>query len=208
MTKITVLISVFVMISTVSAQIPSNCIEIESILVDACGSPEGENEMVRFQVGPAPVNLAMMIVDWPNNPYLGLCQDATTASIVAGWNSTITQCGLLIEPTGGIIPAGEHVILVSSTNVIPGANSFAGLSDTIYVIFQCAGNTNGHFANFGIGLRTLRIDIGACNDVVTYDRALLEDMTGVHVAADGATVIFDWTGNATYSNFGCNAPYV
>ncbi len=193
-------------ITSANAQVPTNCIEIESILVDACGNPEGENEMVRFQVGNAPINLATMTVSWPNNSWLGLCQDATTAGIVAGWNSTITECGLLLEPTAGMIPAGERVILVSSTNVIPGANSFAGLSDTIYVIFQCAGNTNGHFANFGIGLRTLTINIGLCSDVVTYDRALLEDQLGVPVAADGSTVEFDWAGTPNYVNTGCIAP--
>lgn len=192
----------------VNAQIPTNCIEIESILVDACGSPEGENEMVRFQVGPNPINLATMTVSWPNNSWLGLCQNATTASIVATWNSTITECGFLREPTGGIIPAGERVIMVTSTNVIPTANSFAGLSDSLYVIFQCAGNTNGHFANWGTGLRTLTINIGACNDVVTYNRALLEDQLGNNVAADGATVIFDWAGSPDYINEGCIAPVI
>src|SRR5687767_14997362 len=105
--KIPTLLIIFSMVMLIRAQIPSNCIEIESILVDACGSPEGENEMVRFQVGPAPINLASMTVLWPNNSWLGLCQNATTASVVATWNSTITQCGLLIEPIGGIIPAGE-----------------------------------------------------------------------------------------------------
>lgn len=194
--------------STLSAQTPTNCIEIESILVDACGLPEGENEMVRFQVGNTPLNLASMTVNWPNNSWLGRCQDATTSNVVAIWNSTITECGLLVEPTGGIIPAGERVILVSSTNVIPGANSFAGLSDTIYVIFQCAGNTSGHFANFGSGLRTLQIDVGACNDIVTYDRALLEDQLGVLTAADGATVNFDWPGTPDYVNDGCIAPVI
>lgn len=190
----------------IQAQIPTNCIEIESILVDACGSPEGENEMVRFQVGSTPINLGTLSVNWPNNSWQGLCQNATTASVVSTWNSTVTSCGLLLEPTGGIIPAGERVILVSSINVIPGANSFAGLSDTIYVIFQCAGNTAGHFANYGVGLRTLSIFIGACVDSVIYDRALLEDSFGVNVAADGATVTYTWPGTPDYINIGCNAP--
>ncbi len=206
MKKILFFLAGIALTSGLSAQIPTNCIEIESILVDACGAPEGENEMVRFQVGPAALNVAAMSVSWPNNTYLGCCQNATTASVVATWNSTITECGLLVEPTGGILPAGERVILVSSTNVIPGANSFAGLSDTIYVIFQCAGNTSGHFANYGVGLRTLSITFGACTDVVTYDRAQLVDMFGVPGAADGGTVNFNWPGTPSYLNTGCNAP--
>jgi len=36
------------------SQVPTTCFEIESILADACGSPEGENEMVRFKVGSSP----------------------------------------------------------------------------------------------------------------------------------------------------------
>src|SRR4051812_6197547 len=114
----------FMSLGLIQAQIPTTCLEVESILVDACGSPEGENEMVRFQVGNTPLNLAAMTVTWPNGSWQGLCQNATTASVVSTWNSTITQCGLLLEPTGGIIPAGERVIMVTSTNVIPGANSF------------------------------------------------------------------------------------
>jgi len=196
----------FLSLGFIRAQIPTTCLEVESILVDACGSPEGENEMVRFQVGNIPLNLAAMTVSWPNGSWLGLCQNATTANVVNTWNSTITECGLLLEPIGGIIPAGERVIMVTSTNVIPGANSFAGLSDTIYVIFQCSGNTAGHFANYGTGLRTLTITVGACNEIVTYDRALLEDPFGVNTAADGATVTFDWPGNPDYINIGCTAP--
>jgi gliding motility-associated-like protein len=206
MKKIYFILLFMVCLSRVQAQIPTTCLEVESILVDACGSPEGENEMVRFQVGINPLVLSSMNVSWPNNSWLGLCQNATTASVVSTWNSTVTSCGLLMEPTGGIIPAGKRVILVSSTNVIPGANSFAGLSDTVYVIFQCAGNTSGHFANFGTGLRTLTITVGGCNEIVTYDRALLEDQLGVHIAADGATVAFDWPGTPDYINSGCIAP--
>lgn len=196
----------FMSLGFAKAQIPTTCLEVESILVDACGSPEGENEMVRFQVGNTPLNLASMSVSWPNGSWLGLCQNATTANVVNTWNSTITECGLLLEPSGGIIPAGKRVIMVTSTNVIPGANSFAGLSDTVYVIFQCAGNTAGHFANYGTGLRTLTITVGACNETVTYDRSLLEDPFGAHIAADGATVTFDWPGTPDYINIGCTAP--
>lgn len=195
-------------VTSLYAQIPTTCLEIESILVDACGNPEGSNEMVRFQVGNNPLVLSSMTVSWPNNGWLGLCQNATTANVVSTWNSTITQCGRLLEPTGGIIPAGKRVILVTSTAVIPAANSFAGLSDTIYVIFQCAGNTSGHFANqsFPSGLRTLSITVGACVETVTYDRSLLVNQANQNLPADGATVVFNWAGTPSYINIGCNAP--
>ncbi|PKP49042.1 MAG: hypothetical protein CVT95_03815, partial [Bacteroidetes bacterium HGW-Bacteroidetes-12] len=69
----------------------SQCFEIESILVDACGSVEGENEMVRFSVGNTALNTANLNVSWANtvNPWLGICQNATTANAVTALNTTI-----------------------------------------------------------------------------------------------------------------------
>ncbi|HRF79580.1 MAG TPA: hypothetical protein PL070_05790, partial [Flavobacteriales bacterium] len=59
-------------VGRMQAQIPTKCLEIESILVDACnpsalcpGSTEGQNEMVRFRVGPAPLAISDLEADWP-----------------------------------------------------------------------------------------------------------------------------------------------
>lgn len=197
----------------------SQCFEIESILVDACGSPEGENEMVRFSVGNTALNTANMNVVWPNttNPWLNICQNATTANAVSALNATILGCGWLKEPTGGVLPANSNVLLITSTAIDVNANSFANLSDTLYVIFQCAGNTSGHFANWSTtpGLRTLTISFSSpsgCNDVVTYDRTLLLNQNGLiggsAAIRDGALVNFNPAGNPTYENFGCQAPFV
>jgi len=199
------------------AQIPSSCFEIESILVDACGSPEGENEMVRFKVGPTALNTANLTVNWPNNPWLSICQSATTALKVDTLNSSIQSCGILLEPVGGILPAGADVLLITSTNVDVTANSFTNLSDTMYVIFQCAGNTAGHFVNYSSipGLRTLIMSFSPplnCIDSVTYDKSLLVNQNGLPGGStaikNGALVNFDWAGNATYTNQGCQAPFV
>lgn len=197
------------------AQNPTTCFEIESILVDACGAPEGENEMVRFHIGPAPLNTASLTVNWPNNSWLGICQNATTAANVAQLNSTITSCGFLLEPSAGVLPAGATVILITSTNFNTAANSFATLNDTIYVIFQCQGNTTGHFANAtGSGLRTLTMSFGVgCNDAVTYDCQQLVDINGntglggSTTDRDGSTVNFTWANTASYVNYGCTAPF-
>lgn len=197
-------------------QTPTTCFEIESILVDACGDPEGENEMVRFRVGPNPLNISNMFVDWPNNTWLGACQNAITAAKVVELNSTITACGLILEPPSGIIPPGANVILVTSTNFSTAANSFAGLNDTLYIVFQCQGNTSGHFANAtGSGIRTLTIDFGlACSDAVSYSCNQLLDIFGNTGAAaatldrDGAAVNYTWAGSGTYLNQGCVAPFV
>ncbi len=188
-----------------------NCFEIESILVDACGSPEGENEMVRFLVGSSDLNTINLQVIWPNIAFQGICQNATTAGKVATLNSTITGCGYILEPTAGNLPAGSTVILVTSTNMDPTFNSFNNLNDTIYMIFQCPGNVTAHFKNYqsGAGSRTLELDFaGSCNDIVTYIVDSLIDQSGLHSAEDGATVNFDFAGNDSYTNSGCQAPIV
>ncbi|HRP61209.1 MAG TPA: hypothetical protein PK833_13125, partial [Vicingus sp.] len=197
--------------SNLNAQTPSTCFEIESILVDACGTIEGENEMVRFVVGPSNLNVNNLNVSWPNasNAYLGICKNSTTASKVAALNSSIVGCGFLKEPTSNILPAGSKVILLTSTSFDVSANSFANLNDTVYVIFQCSGNTAGHFANFGTGTRTLTMSFsspGGCSDAITYNRALLVDPTGIPVASDGGRVDYTWSGTPTYTNDGCSAP--
>lgn len=212
-TKTSLLVIVFLIFTTFSkAQTPSTCFEIESILVDACGTIEGENEMVRFVVGPTNLNVNNLNINWANgsNSYLGICKNATTASKVAALNNSIVGCGFLKEPTANILPAGSKVLLLTSTSFDVSANTFSGLNDTLFVIFQCSGNTAGHFANYNSsGLRTLSMSFSppsGCSDVVTYDRSLLIDPLGIPMASDGARVDFTWSGNATYANNGCAAP--
>ena len=212
-----------------SAQTPAKCLEIESILVDACVpgtgcttsispscSCEGKNEMVRFKIGPTNINVPDLIIDWPNNSFLGIsAPNATTASLVSALNSTILSCGYLIEPIGGVLPAGRTILIITSTEMCTTANSFANLSDTIYVIFQNAGNFQGHFVNYSSipGLRTTIFTqiSSACADTVTYDKSLLINQLGGYGGSslinDGSTVEFSWPGVANYINQGCMAPF-
>jgi len=227
---------VLLAVGTSVAQIPTKCLEIESILVDACnpsslcpGSSEGQNEMVRFRVGPADIALGDLEADWPNNSWRGLVQNTTTASITSQLNATIASCGLLIEPPQGIIPAGSTVLLVTSTEMCVAGNSFAALTDTIYLIFQDAGNTSGHFANspaagqpvsptppVGNSERTLILFDNAtnCSDTATYVRELLVNSLGTYGGmageSDGGTAEFSWPGVpvASYVNYGCQAPFL
>jgi gliding motility-associated-like protein len=193
--------------------VQSQCFQIQSILVDACaGSQEGQNEMVTFQVGSTALNTANMSVNWPNNNWLGLTKTSATAASVSSVNATIAGCGFLKEPVGGLLPANAKVLLVTSTAWSPMAQSFANLTDTFYIIFQTAGNTAGHFANYqsGGGLRTLSISFSSpsgCTDAVTYDRGLLVNQSLIIGAQDGAAVEFTAAGVATYINNGCQAPY-
>ncbi len=191
----------------------AQCFRIESILVDACdGSNEGKNEMVTFRIGNVPLNTANLTVAWPNNSWLGLCQNTGTASDIASVNATITKCGFLKEPLGGMLPANSKVLLVTSTAWNPMAQSFANLSDTLYVIFQCAGNTAGHFKNYGTTpplTRTLNMSFStpaSCTATATYSINMLTMQNGSLGAQDGGSVQYDPAGNASYVNYGCAVP--
>lgn len=217
------------------AQIPTQCLEIESILVDACapavlcpGSSEGMNEMVRFRTGPVAIALSELEADWPNNNWLGLVQNAGTAALTASLNDSIVACGHLVEPPGGIIPPGSTVLMVTSTQMCLAANSFANLADTLQIIFQAPGNSAGHFANHNNGstvsatptgasdLRTLVLTYlpTGCADTAMYDRSLLQNIYGTYGGVssenDGATATFTWPGppQVGYQNLGCTAPVV
>ncbi|HWB63473.1 MAG TPA: hypothetical protein VG603_08190, partial [Chitinophagales bacterium] len=66
MKKIYLLFFVFIgFVANIQAQ---SCAQVESVLVDACGSPEGRNEMFRFKVGANDLNTANLTVTWSSNP--------------------------------------------------------------------------------------------------------------------------------------------
>lgn len=184
--------------------------------------------MVRFITGPYPIALTDISIQWPNNSYQGLVQNATTAALTADLNASIEACGFLLEPPEGTIPMGSRVLLITSTDMCVEANSFAALSDTLYVVYQFPGNTAGHFANQnngsnispvpsgGVSLRTLIMTYlpNACGDTVSYDRQQLRNIYGSYGGSsaenDGATVLFTWPGSseASYVNNGCQAPFI
>ncbi len=212
-------------ISDIKAQVPTKCLEILSILVDGCdGNNEGQNEMAIFQIGPTPLNVINLQVNgaganglitqnvWPTtaNPWLGIAVPPAMPAAVAQINATITHCGKLIEPVGGILPAGKKILLITSTAFNPLAHSFANLSDTLYVIFQNSGNTGGHFGNYGTSsLRTLVLEhtTTGCADTVVYDRSLLLNQAGIPGAQDGGAVSYSYGGIPTYFNNGCTVPF-
>ncbi len=193
----------------------ATCFEIEKVLVDACGTPEGQNEMVTFRVGSQDLNVADLNVTWPSNSYGGIIQNTQTAQQVASVNSTIGGCGYLLEPVGGVLPGGSEVLLITSYNFDPTAHSFVNLNDTLVVIFQNSTSTGGHFANYdsGGGTRTLTMSFSnpsGCSDVVSYERDQLVNQNGTTGGSsanrDGAFVRFTPGGIASYDNLGCQVP--
>lgn len=88
--------------SGLHAQVPAKCLEIESILVDACisatdcpASTEGMNEMVRFITGPAPIALSDLQFEFYSSTFQGLVQNAATAALTSQLNASIQGCGWL-----------------------------------------------------------------------------------------------------------------
>jgi gliding motility-associated-like protein len=203
-----------------------NCLEVETILVDACddalGSPEGLNEMFRFRIGSNPISISdiQVINGWPSQgvntlPFNGFVQNSFTASKTIELNATITEsCGYLIEPPAGIIPAGKSALAITSYEVSVGLNSFANLTDTLYVIYhQHNGQGGGHFLNHNVGApqeQTLRLQVNGafpCYEEVTYLRGSLVDANGNNIPQNGAYVDFTPDGIPTYGNTGCQAPF-
>ncbi|MCB0540911.1 MAG: hypothetical protein KDE33_25595, partial [Bacteroidetes bacterium] len=207
-------------LTALTISINAQCLEVTSIFVNSCGNPEGANEMVTFDVGASDLYVNDIVVDWPSNNFLGWCQDAGTASSTAALNATITtSCGWLLEPLNDTLPAGANVIVITSTDFDLTFNSFEGLADTMYIIYQCAGNTQGHFSNnpncntpsgqppcvptVSDTTRTLTFNIsGSCiqSESVSYTTSIPN--------VDGATALFDYAGNVSYINNGCNAPVI
>lgn len=127
--------------------------------------------------------------------------NATTASKTAALNATITTtCGYLLEPLNGIIPANKKFIIVPSYMINPAWNTFDGLTDTLYILYQNSLNPQGRFANSGSGTRELLVTYPGCvNELVSYQ-------PGVIVNTDGARVNFTINNVATYTTPGCSAP--
>ena len=238
MKKLLLAVSIALMATTAKAQ----CLYVESILVDACnGSPcpgtaqEGENEMFLFKVGSTPLTIAygttgaaILTPSWPNNSFKGWqAPGAITNPLVAALNATIIKCGYIKEPVAGVLPANSQVLIVTSTNMCTAGNSFANLTDTLYILFQVAGNTAGHFANNdntstvtstptgASSVRTFGLSytgVPSCSESVSYDRSLLVNDLGTYGGSsaqnDGSTVQYNSAGVATYVNNGCLAPYI
>ena len=199
-----------------NATAQSGCIEIESILVNACSAEEGRNEMLRFRVGGTALSTNNMTVAWANTnlPYNGLIQNSTTAQATAAFNSEIVSCGQLIEPVNGVLPAYAQVLLITSYQVSTTPGFFAQLGDTLYVLYANDNTVSGHFLNYvpnaSPDIQTSIIsfsNIPGCSDQVSYFRTQLITQTGGIGDEDGARVDFNVAGTPTYVNIGCNAPY-
>ena len=219
-----------VLLATTFGVLRAQCLQVQSILVDACVpgggctnsqslncSCEGKNEMVLFGVGATALNTTSLTATWPNNTFRGWAQNATTASHVATLNSTIVSCGFLKEPVNDTLPANAQVLIITSWDMCTGANSFTNLQDTLFVLFQDTANFQGHFANHNNGgtintvpsgtvsLRSMTLSYAplSCSQTVTYDRSQLVNIYGTY----GGTVAENDGSTVLFDALG-NASYV
>lgn len=191
----------------VKADTISTCVKIEQILVDACANPEGANEMMLIKTGADNISVGDIQISWPNNTWRGFANATQSKVKLDLLNAEITNCGKILYPPNGIIPKHSKVLIFCSLDHQVGSHSFKDLKDTFYALFQNAGNTNGHFANFGTGLRSTTIQIAnSCTDMATYDRSKLRKKDGSLGSEDGAVANFSNQSQVTYENIGCTPP--
>lgn len=195
------------------SQARAQCVVVQSVLVDACGQgAEGENEAVFFiTTGTKSLDLSKMSVVWPANGWRGLCRDTMTARKTAAFNRTIAGGGFLMEPAADSIPAGSKVLLLTSTQADTLSTIFTALADTVYIIYQCAGNTADHFPNYsstGVNKTvSLRPNVAGCsNSNLSYNTGSLLKANGTGGAEDGAMVFVSPKGGAAYGNAHCLSP--
>lgn len=195
--------------------LPTSCLEIESILVDACTTNEGLDEMARIRIGPNPIALNSLVnVTWTSsNPWQGYAMfNASNLAKLSTINAQIAAAGncgrvIKIEP-GETLPAYAKLLLITSTLYNVSAQDFSGLTDTLYVaLHNNTSVTQGHFNNYGTSAsRTFIFGTASCTDVVTYDRSFLRKRDGTLGAENGSTVYFTYNGTPTYGNSGCSIP--
>lgn len=198
-----------------SEALPTKCFEIENILVNACSTSEGFDEMVRIRVGPNSITLnTINNVDWPTgNTWLGWATyNTSNLSKITTINNQITSagnCGKLIKLNpNDIAPAYARVLIITSSVFSTSAHDFSGLKDTLYVALQ--NNTtqsNGHFTNnTSNAASTLIIRSNTCGDTVTYFGNLMVKLNGTPGSEDGSGVSYSFNGTASYFNYGCALP--
>jgi len=183
-------------VSSFSFTTQSNCTtpQIRSILVDACSSNEGVDELVIIENGVNPLPISDLTIAFPSGgTYCNSgCGTNTFLNNPAYFTQLNTLAGCTLFQYADPIPA--NAIIVVFTGLTPSYvfdySTQCPSSSTYYAVFCNNASTAGRFANSGVGTRTLDITFGLNSDQVTYNLA--------NTLGDGTFVDFDNPGNPTY----------
>jgi hypothetical protein len=174
----------------------SNCAtpQIRSVLVDACSSQEGLDELVVIENGVTPLAISDITIDFPSGgSYCNSgCATNTLENNATYISQLNAQAGCSLFQYADPIPAGGIIVVFTglTPSYVFNYSSQCPSATTYYAIFCNNSSTAGRFANSGTGTRTLDITFGSNTDQVTYD---LSSTLG-----DGTFVDFDTDGNDTY----------
>lgn len=174
----------------------TNCAtpQIRSVLVDACSTQEGIDELVIIENGVNALPINDMTIAFPSGgTYCNSgCSTNTLINNATYINQLNTQAGCTLFQYADPIPAGAVIVVFTglTPSYVFDYSTQCPSSSTYYAVFCNNASTAGRFANNGTGTRTLDITFGANSDQVTYD---LSSTLG-----DGTFVDFDNPGNATY----------
>jgi gliding motility-associated-like protein len=197
-----------------SEALPTKCFEIENILVNACSSNEGHDEMVRIRIGPNPFTLnTINNVEWTTtNSWLGWATFNTTnlgkLTTINNQIASAGNCGRLIKLNpNDVAPAYSRVLIITSTVFSTSAHDFSDLTDTLYVALHNSTNITGHFTNQTTNAaNTFIVRTNTCGDTVTFFGNLMVKLNGTPGSEDGSGVRFSYNGTASYYNYGCALP--
>lgn len=168
--------------------------QVRSVLVDACSSQEGIDELVIIENGNNPLNISDMTLAFPSGgTYCNSgCGVNTFLNNPTYINQLNTLAGCTLFQYADPIPAGS--IIVVFCGLTPSYtfdySSQCPAGSTYYAVFCNNSSTAGRFANSGSGTRTLDATFGANAEQVTYDLG--------STLGDGTFVDFDIPGNPTY----------
>jgi hypothetical protein len=183
-------------VTSFSFSTQSNCgtPQIRSILVDACSSQEGIDELVIIENGANAMPLSSMTIDFPSGGSFcnSGCPGNTLGNNAAYINQLNTQAGCTLFQFADPVPAGGIIVIFTGQTPSYTFNyaTQCPSAATYYAVFCSNTLISGRFANSGTGTRDLSITFGANTDLVTYNLA--------STLGDGTFVDFDNPGNATY----------
>lgn len=174
--------------------------QIRSILVNACTTDEGFDEIVIMTNGNSALSVSDIEITYPSGgTFCNSGCGALTLTNNAGYiNSLNTLAGCTLFYYADPIPAGAIIFVFTGLNPTmtfdysaecPGGGPY-------YVIFSNNTTDNsGRFANSAGANRTLSIDFNGSTDAVTYLS------NNANTGDDGDYVSFDNAGSASYGNF-------